>query len=77
MTWLTLIAGVISAIVAVVNYLAGQRAIDTATAVALGQHLQGALDEIKMANDARDAVRDAAIRDPAGVRDKDDGFRRD
>jgi hypothetical protein len=76
-SWLALISGVISAIVAVIQYLKNQQALDTATAVALSKHLRGALDEIKLANDARAAVRDDAVRHPERVRDDSDGFRRD
>ena len=67
MTWLTLIAGIVSAIVAALNYLQQKQAIDTATAGAIAAHLQGALDEIGRAQKARDAVRAVPVerlRDP-------------
>ncbi len=72
MTWLTLIAGVISAIVAALNYLQQKQAIDTATAGAVAAHLQGALDEIGRAQKARDAVRSAP---PGQLRDPDTNSR--
>ncbi len=76
MNWLAIILACFKALSAAVEFLRNKQALDAATAEILSVHLKGALDEIKIANDARAAVRADAIRNPGGVRD-DDGFRRD
>lgn len=56
MSWLTLIAGVISAIVAALGYLERRQAIDSATAIAVSNQLQGALDAIRSAQETKAEV---------------------
>jgi len=76
MSWTALNQAALGIITAVLGYLRERRLVDGALAEALNKHLQGALDEIKKANAARDAVRVGAASHPERLRD-DDGFKRD
>jgi ABC-type uncharacterized transport system YnjBCD ATPase subunit len=76
MTWLPLIAAVISAIVSIIKSMEGRGSIDSALAAAILKGLRESDDAIKQAQDARKAVRDSIAAKPDSVSD-DDGFRRD
>jgi hypothetical protein len=76
MSWLALIQSALTIVAAVLSYLRERRLVDGAVAEAVNKHLQGALDDIAKANEARDSVRVDAALHPERLRD-DDGFRRD
>jgi hypothetical protein len=76
MSWVALIQSALGIIAAVLNYLRERRLVDGALAEAVNNHLQGALDDIAKANQARDSVRVDSALHPERLHD-DDGFRRD
>lgn len=76
MTWVQIVAGLIGAIATLVAWLKDRQAIEAGVAQAISAQLQGAIDEIKRANVARDRVRSDIAADPDSVR-KPDKYSRD
>jgi len=76
MSWVAIIAAIFKAIGAAVDYLQKKQAIDAASAEIFSRYAKGALDEIRVANEARVAVKSDVVLHPERVRDTD-GFRRD
>lgn len=74
MSWLSIIAGFLGLIQAVVNYLHDRKLIDQGVAQELLKSNQETLDAITKATAAKQAISDAAIRDPSSIM-SDDGFK--
>jgi hypothetical protein len=70
-TWVQIVAGLIGAIATLVAWLKDRQAIEAGVAQAVSAQLQGALDEIKRANAARDRVRADIAADADSVRRPD------
>lgn len=76
MEWGAVILAAFKALAAAVDYLQRKQLLDAAQAEIYGRYAKGALDEIRIANEARAAVRDDYVRHSERVSDTD-GFRRD
>ena len=76
MAWLSVLTGLLQLFGTFTGWLKDQQLIDAGIAEATAAHLQGALDDIRKANAARDAVRTRVSTDPDSVR-KPDPFSRD
>jgi hypothetical protein len=70
-TWVQIVASLIGAIATLVAWLKDRQAIEAGVAQAVSAQLQGALDEIRRAIAARDAVRNRVAADPGSVREPD------
>jgi hypothetical protein len=74
-SWLSIIGGVLSFVQWLTGYLHERQIIDSATKDVMLKNARESLDAIEKANKARELVRAAAARDPAGIV-SDDGFER-
>ena len=77
MTWLSAISAAISLVHALVGWLERSKQIDAALSAAILKGLRESDDAIKLANDARQAVRDSIARNPDSVRESDEFERKD
>ena len=72
----SIIAAVLALARALVEFAQRRAWMEAGAAAATLKGLRDADAAIAKANDARAAARDRAVRDPDGLRDDDDGFRR-
>lgn len=76
MTWLSFISSLIGAVIAIIQGLERRGLIEAAVAQASLKGLRESDEAIKLAQTARQAVRDSIAANPDSVHDND-GFRRD
>ncbi len=76
-TWLPLLGALLTMVTAVTRYFAKQERDDGVRAQVVLEALEKANETIRLANNARNAQRDADARDPDRMRNDNDPNRRD